>query len=313
MRTHRAYPTKVSLPAWSPQISPRLRLSGIKVSEPAVVQISEEADMKKGLFGTIARNLFSKSGTELSPPLTLDPKEIISIVEDAVPTDGTEIVEWMHISYAESLVMQDRIAEYNSLGSQLVGNNGDAYIPGVSIEDARFVSTSGNTVVSTGYGVLVTPYGNMNVPAPGKTTGVFKNYLCWGSISWVSTYQWTANVLKWKALTNTPITQSLGFFMDGRGQNAPQFVTMSPNRPAMSVKVVQKYTVPSNQTVTVTLRDVNDFTRIISQLNFSLPSGQSEVSFRIWSLPYVPPMVVEIQPGDGVATKLDEFTAKAGL
>jgi hypothetical protein len=227
-----------------------------------------------------------------------------------VEGSNSYVVETMsvHNCAAENAVLQARIAEYNRLGSELAGANGDGYIPGVVVEDIKFQSQSGATVSSQGYAIATTPRGNFNVPSLKKAPGVFKDLISWGSMSYLGAIQFNGTLLKWKSLAETPINQTVGFYMDTRGNVAPNFFVQQPTRPALTVTVTQVFSSDQSQTLKLNFRDPTDYSRIVGSKNVSIASGTSQVSYTVSAFPYVPPIVAEIQPQDSIQTKLESYT-----
>jgi hypothetical protein len=155
---------------------------------------------------------------------------------------------------------------------------------------------------------VFTPRGSFSVPRLGKRTGVFRDLLAWGSISWIGTIQYTGNLLKWKSLAETPIRQAVGFYMDSRGNTAPLFLAQVPPRPALTVRARLVVESEEDQELTITLRDPSDYTRVLSTRRVDLLGGGNQVEFTLSAFPYVPPLVAEIQPENNVQTKLNEYT-----
>jgi hypothetical protein len=294
----RFYPTAVRLPLWAGRLSLRAAVERLRVGELAVRRLSSEFSLR----GLSVSPLFPKL------KVALDPNEVLPEIERYAAVDGVEVVRWMQVAAAENAVMQARINEYNLLGSQMVGQSGDAAVPGVQVEDIKYSSELGATVSARGYGVAVTPTGNFNVPSLGKAAGIFKDLLSWGSISAVYSVQWVGNLLKWKSLASTPINQTVGFYMDTRGNVAPQFFLQSPPAPRLTATVRVVLECNSKQTVTINLRDPSNYTRTVATRSADVPAGQSEITFTLSSFPYVPPLVSEVQPQDGVQTKLNSYT-----
>jgi len=294
----RLYPTTVRFPLWARPLSIRTALTRLTISEPKVKLISEKFELERGL----ARSLYKP---ELPP--VLHPNSILPTIRSEAPTDGVEVVEWMQIAAAENTVLQARIAEYNRLGSELAGQSGDGYIPGVVVEDVKFVSQRGATVSSQGYAVASTPRGNFNVPNLKKAPGIFKDLISWGSMSYLGAVQFNGTLLKWKSLAETPITQTVGFYMDQKGNVAPNFFVQQPPRPALTVTVRQRFSSDQNQTLKLNFRDPTDYTRTVGSKSVAIASGESEVTYTVSAFPYVVPLVCEIQPQDQVQTKLEQF------
>ena len=234
----------------------------------------------------------------------MDSRELQERVSVDVPVDGTEIVEWMHYATADKAMIDARCEEYNRAGSQLVGDSDDPYIPGCSVEDINFRKERGVNVSNRGHGIVETPLGNFNVDAGGKGDGIFRNLLTWGAIPWVGYTQWVGTLLKWKELARTPIENAIGF-PSSRGLSAPQYVVLQPGRPALRVEVRQGISSSDDQRLYIVWRDPEDFTRILARDWIDIPAGSSEISYRVISFPYVPPVVYHMQPEDLKATRLD--------
>jgi len=287
----RIYPTEVELPLWELKIASLI--SRVEIIEQSVNQISDIPNftgLKKPSFANYL-------------PESLNPNDYLNYISSVAPIDGRQIVEWMHRAFADNAILSARAEEYNSLGSQFVSVSNDPYIPGAHVEDVRFQSVQGSIVLSSGYGVLVTPYGNVNIPVRGKATVVFKDLLIWASIPWVENIQWLGNIIKWKSLAKTPINQTIGFPLVS-GFSAPQFIAVSPRRPTVRLHVIATFSSNENQTLTIKIRNVNDYTKVISQTSVKIPAGQSNVIFTLRGIPYASTTVWEIQPEDGKQTAL---------
>jgi len=293
------YPTTLRLPLWARPMSIQPALRRLSISEIKAKLISETFLLERGLR-------ISPLRPEIPP--TLSPIRILPIIREIAPIDGVEVVEWMHISAAENTVLQARILEYNSLGSQIVGANGDPYIPGVVVENIRFLSELGSTIASRGYSIVSTPRGNFNVPNLGNTTGVFRDLISWASTSYIGKVQTVGTLLKWRDLAQTPITQPVGFFMDLAGNVAPHFFVQQPPRPALTVTVRQIFSSDKPQTIKLNFRDPTNYSNIVGTKSVAIAAGTSEVTYTLSSFPYVPPLVAEIKPQDGVQTRLESYT-----
>jgi len=294
----RFYPTTLRLPVWARPLTLPRALRTFKVSELRARVISREFRLERGLMRSPYKPTFRP---------VLDPADILNSIRAEAPVDGREIVEWMQISAAENVVMQARIAEYNRLGSQLVGDNGDPYIPGVVVEDIKFNSETGSRIRTRGFAIATTPRGSFNVPSLGKNPGVFRDLISWGSISYVGTVQWIGSLLKWKSLAETPIRQTVGFYRDYRGNSAPNFFVQRPTRPALTVRARQRFSTDEDQTLTINFRDPTNYTRVVGSRSVDIARGESEVTYTVSAFPYVPPTIAEIQPEDDTQTKLEEF------
>jgi len=121
------YPTRVKLPAWVRPLSLQMALSNLRIEVKEVKTLNTAFSLKRLMRSPLAPHL---------DPV-LDPKVILPRIQEEAMVDGVEIVEWMHYARADLVVMMARIAEYNVAGSQLVGGNGDPYIPGVVLKTFR--------------------------------------------------------------------------------------------------------------------------------------------------------------------------------
>jgi len=243
-------------------------------------------------------------------PTALKPESLLPTIRKEHPIDGTEIVGWMHTSIAENATLQARIQEYNRAkpASYATGDATDPRYPGLTVEDMKIQSDSGHTVRRRGYAIASAPEGNYNVPFPEKATGIFGDKLSWGSTSAAGAVQWNASLLKWTKLAETPISEKIGFYMDGRGNQAPHFFAQAPRVPKPRVSVKQVFDSEEPQTIVVRQRDPTDYTRVISENNVDLDEGSNEVSYEVTAFPYVPPTVAEIQPEDNKSTTISSYT-----
>jgi len=296
----RFYPTEVYLPLWYRKriLLPRVSVTRLRISDISVRRITTKFVPPRGLVRPLL-------DTRLPPSLRAE--TYLSTIRSEAPTDGVEIVEWMHYSHADKLTLSARCQEYNRLGSQLVSDSGDPYIPGVSVEDCKYQKVKGRVVRSQGYAPVNTPRGNFDVTGPGKGVGVFRDLLTAGTISYVGSIQFSGNLLKWKSLATTPIRQTVGFFMDSRGNVAPNFFEQVPSRPKLTVTVRQKITSEDAQTLNLTFRDPADYTRILGTREVDVAEGTNELRWTMSAFPYVPPVINQTQPEDDVETSLEEY------
>jgi hypothetical protein len=294
------FPTRVVFPLWARRNAILLRqaLNNLRIGEVTVRRLTTKFELPKGLVRPY-----------ISPrlPPALDPTVYLEAIKSEAPVDGVEVVEWMQFSFADYCALSARILEYNRAGSQLVGSSGDGYIPGVVVEDIRYVSQTGAAVRNQGYAIAETPAGRFNVPTVRKGYGIFRDLLSAGTMSWCGEIQFVGNLLKWKELARTPIRQTVGFFTDARGNTVANFFEQLPTRPALTVTVRQRFTSSDSQTIRLTFRDPTDYTRVLGQRSFDVAEGQSEVSFTMSAFPYVPPTIAQIEPEDNKQTSLDEY------
>jgi len=294
----RFYPTTLRLPMWTRPLTLPRALRTFRISEPRVRVISREFIKERGLV----RSLYMP---EFRP--TLNPAEILDGLRAEVAPDGVEVVEWMLLSAVENAVLSARCEEYNRLGSQLISGSTDSYIPGLVVEDCRIRKERGSVVGTRGYAIAETPRGSFNIPRLGKRTGIFRDLITWGGMYYQGAIQHCESLLKWRSLAETPIRQAVGFYRDQRGNSAPNFFVQRPTRPALSVRVRQRFSTDEDQTLTINFRDPTNYTRVVGSRSVDIARGESEVTYTVSAFPYVPPVVAEIQPEDDRSTKLEEF------
>lgn len=290
------YPTEVRLPLWCRPLVLKQAVASVKISDVSVRQITEEFRPR-----LIASPLLP------GLPPALNPRDYEETIRSEAPVDGTEVVEWMQISAADYATMLARMAEYNRLGSEVQGASGDGYIPGVAVSEVAFTRDLGANVASRGYTTVATPRGNFSVASLGKGNGIFPDLLSWGSLSYVGGVQTGANLLRWRSLAETPISESVGFFMDGRGNEAPNFFVQKPSTPRLSVTVRQVFSSDGDQNLAISFRDPTNYSSEMGTKSVAIAGGQSEATYTVSSFPYVPPLICQIQPQDGRQTTLDSF------
>ena len=283
------YPTLMKLPDW--YTGERMVSATIIAKSVTVVGAYNEDDILE-------------SPLHPDAPRTLDYYKVEKWVKSKFPI-GDNVVEWMRTATACNVITTARMEEYKRAGSMLIGASDDAYIPGVSVEDISFKSELGRTVGTRGYAVVQTPRGNFNVNVPGKATGIFSDLLAWGAVLESYIQQWTAVLLKFKDLAVNP-QKKIGF-PNYRGLVAPLFIGHEARIPFPINIVEMKVTTNKSQTLQLTARDPNDYTSEFFTDKFNLSSGENVIRFHVVGIPYVGPMVIQLQPEDNTNTSLDYY------
>jgi len=307
--------TRLQFPTWCRGFALKQSLRSFKIRDFEVSEITsrfdynglaESPDEDEEILKRIREKLRGKLGRWLHP------KDVYDVLAEIHPVDGKEIVDWMLISVAEAFTMRARLAEYNRAGimSYASGNATDPRYPGLIVEDTRFKSESGHTIRSRGYGIVVTPRGNYNVPFKGKATGIFRDHLSWGSTSSAGAIQWTASLLKWRRLAETPIRERIGFYMDFRGNTAPNFFAQIPTFPKPRATLVMRFSSDKDQNVRIRFRDPTNYANLLGEKVVRVPSGTNEVTTTVTGFPYVPPTVSEIQPEQNAQTTIDLYVVE---
>jgi hypothetical protein len=238
-------------------------------------------------------------------PVAIDSRAALEAVRSEAPVDGVEVVEWMQLAAADNAVFGAMADEYNRLGSQLLSGSGDAYIPGVRVGDLRGESVSGSVVASRGYGTVVTPRGNFNVPVGGKATFARDDVLAWAALPWCSVVQWCLTLLQWKDLAKLPVRQRVRF-ASSSGLVAPNFFAFTPKLPVPLVTLRMGLTSNRDQRVVVRGRGVKgSYHSVLFEDSFKISAGENEVVYNVLGFPYVSSFTLELQPSDGTQTVLD--------
>jgi len=305
--------TRLKFPAWCKGLLLRPAIKSFKIKDIEITDVSSKFDLDKlalpfgedrEILDTIFKAVKRVGGW-------LHPAEVYEALKKLHPPDGREMVEWMFISTAEALTLRARMNEYNQqAGAYATGNATDPRFPGLEVEDVRFLSESGRTIRRRGYGIVETPRGRYNVPFPGKATGIFKDHVSWGSTSYAGAVQWTASLIKWKRFLETPIRQRVGFYMDFRGNTAPNFFAQIPSMPKPRCHLLMRFSSDRDQTITIRFRDPTNYSSVLGERKLRVRKGRAEVSTTITGYPYVPPVVSEVQPENNAQTTLDLYVVE---
>jgi hypothetical protein len=269
------------------------------------VQIREVKFVKPFSIDDMLRGLPRPRTLSWLPPLHGDSDVAREIIAQQVPIDGSEVVEWMHHSASYLAVMDVFAQAIEDAGGKISFATGDAYIPGVRMDSQWYVrSEPGSTVQSRGYGIVVTPYGNVSVPVGGKRTIVFKDVLAWASLPWVSAVQWIPNLLRFDKLPKPPIKSKIPF-PSTSGFVAPIFVNVSTRFPAPVALLKMNMTTDKAQTITLRGRSSSDYTNVLFEQTVDLDAGENEFTLAVLGFPAVPAFVLEIQPEDRTSATLN--------
>ncbi|MEM4429659.1 MAG: hypothetical protein QXM08_00665 [Thermofilaceae archaeon] len=254
-----------------------------------------EFDLKTGLL---------RSSLLPWAPVEVDSSIAMRRIAEEVPLSH-DVVEWMHVAAADVAVFDAMAEEYNRLGSELLSASGDAYIPGVRCGDLRGESVSGYTVRGRGYGRVITPEGDFNVPVRGKATFAKGSILAWAALPDPGTgVQWVLTLLQWKDLARVPVWERVRFGSSS-GLVAPNFFHV-PQTIAPVRTLIIGLTSDKRQTVTIRGRGTKgSYERVLFEDSFTVDSGESEIVYNVFSFPSVPAFTLEIQPSDNTQTVLD--------
>ncbi len=237
-------------------------------------------------------------------PVGINSSTVMPAIAEAAPISN-DVVEWMHVAASDVAVFDGMCEDYNRVGSELVSGSGDAYIPGVRVGDLRGDSVNGYTVRSRGYGTVITPAGNFNVPINGKTTFARGDVLAWAAIPNPGTgVQWVLTMLQWRDLAKAPIKDRVRF-ASSYGLVAPNFFSIpSSILPIRTIKI--GLTSDRDQKVVIRGRGVKgSYENVLFEESFNISKGESEVVYNMLRFPNIPSFTLEIQPEDNTQTVLN--------
>jgi len=240
------------------------------------------------------------------PPL-VESSVTLSLIEEQAPAAGVEIVEWRHYAAADKAVLDVYAQSVESNGGEVRFGSNDAYIPGLRLaRDFYAISERGSTIMERGYGRVMTPYGEVQIPVGGKRTIVFKDFLGWGALPWVGALQWTLSLLQYVKLPRAPLKDKLPF-PSSHGMVAPNFVVVSTRVPAPIVTLRVGITSDRSQSMVIRGRSSSDYTKTYFEDKIDVEAGEAEYILTLVSFPVVPTIVLELQPEDRTQTTLNNL------
>jgi len=274
----------------------RPKVSSVEVSRIELVR--PEPDFERGL---------ARPRVLHWAPVGLSTEDLLPTVRENAPTIDPGVVEWMQYCAADMAVLEGMASEYSRAGSALDVRSGDGYVPGVSLPRMYVVSQSGYVVGGQGYACIRSPTTEYRCPLGSKLLIVEPDFLGWAFCDRRSRWgvQFRAVLMNWRELASTPVDQRVRFYSTS-GLTAPHFFMAVP---PIGMTHVLKVGLTSDQpqTVALTMRDPNDYTREIGSLSLDLDRGGSVSRVRIAMVPNQS-YVLHVQPEDGVPTVLDNLT-----
>jgi len=303
-----AISTRAELPNWSRRFSTLGRGSTGKFRQSFGRSLNNTATIRNvstSRTGEYDESDIMSSGIHREPA-TLDYSMQERFFRDTVPVDDEpDVLDWMLPASSMLAHMSARANEYNKAGSNMAIATGDPKSPGVSLDNISFRADTGATVAGNGNAILNTPNGTVDVPVPGSTSIVQPNVLGWAAAPQAFNFQWLGAISKVRGLTINP-SSTIGF-PNVSGLAGPVYLQHQPSRNALRNDVTLDMSSSKSQTVTVTYRDVADYTNVITTASLSVPEGRSTSSLRLLGLG-LPPMVAEIQPEDQARTQLHNYS-----
>jgi len=264
-----------------------------KPSEIIVRKISDRVD-----FSGLTKNKIFDFIKTNSPKFS----EILSEIKSKIPLDNTEdinreICEWMLDMCAANIELSCFEDEYNRYSNVLTGA-GDGNIPGVRISELSFRSEPGYSVHNRGYAIAFSPVGIVDCKNYTKTTIVGKNFLGCGLVHADYTYQWCGALIRWVILAKAKIGRKLtnirfpSFF----GIVSPNFFVQDPEKKVEAIRVIVRLSSDKDQKVNISFLNPIDYRKTLDSLDISVDRGVCDIEYSIASYPYVPPVVLKLDP-----------------
>ena len=236
---------------------------------------------------------------------TLNYNDMLQQVQQDVPVDGQEVVAWMQIATAMNAMAQSVMQTYNSIGSiggsssnapLLQGTSGDGFIPGVYLNNIHFLSQNGYYVNSQNHAIVVTPYGNFNVPVGGNTIIAINDLLAWAAVPYTYWIQFLAILFNWLKLAKIPFNQRVTFPTAG-DMVGPQFFDVNPSLPTPGVLIDIGVTSPQDQDIVITGRGPSgNYQQQMFTNNINVKSGQSDIILFAYGIPTLSEFTLQILP-----------------
>ncbi len=225
-------------------------------------------------------------------------------VAEEVPSDGREVVNWMHDATGANSVLYGIASDYSNAGGELLSVSNDAYIPGVSLRRISFVSHTGTTVRNRGYAELRTPEGTYRVPYRGRTIIAKNKLLAMGIVPAAWYIQYIGIILQWTKLAKSPITDRIRFSTVG-GNSVPIFVNIASRIPAPVITVRLGFTSIKSQNVKIIARETDKYHNIYFEDTIEVPEGESEALVHITGFPVVPKLTLQLDAQPHIQSTLD--------
>lgn len=235
---------------------------------------------------------------------------LVSEFEDKAPSDGVEMVGWMHQGSADQAVMDAWANEYGR-NSSVTTASGDAQVPGFSAGSYKFNGMRGAQVASRGSARLDTPNNEVEVPNNEGTIVFNQDNIGVAGVNASGGYQWNGTVGKFQELAETPIGESVRF-PKLQGYAVPNVFNQSPSADSEQQQVSFNVSANGEQDVSIAFRNPNNYNEVISENTLTVPEGTSQVQFEMAASPAVPPLVTEMNPNNsGDVQSVESYSVEA--
>ena len=308
-RTAGAEATRMKLPDWAGRAQEMLPASAGTVLD-GVSTLDDSTMRVRGVSASQDSSNFNPSGLMGSgiydDPITLDVSELNNWARRTVPVEEEpDCTDWMVPAKAQITHLKARAKEYDRAGSSLTVAGGDPYQPGVNSGQMAFRSERADELQDRGTATVLVGGESKSISVPGAETVITPNTLGWAAGTNFQEKQWVGALMSVEEITNNPSSPIA--FPRIEGNTGPLFVGHKPSRPSILNRASVGIQSDSAQTLTFNLRSSQDYTRVIRSFEQEVPKGQSTVNFRLLALG-INPMAMEIQPEDGTAAVLTDYS-----
>jgi len=297
-------PTRLELPSW---VTRDTMTEGVDSVDTSIDFNIERISSARPIDILRDSPLFPDVSKEFRTP------NLIQEFTNRNPSDGVEIVDWMHQSAAEAAVLSGWASEYNE-NSQVTTATGDPTAPHdlIGVQDFNFEPTPGRNVASAGEATFNTPDGQVTIANNDAELVANPDNIGWGGVSAdPGSYQWNGKVAQFKELGQTPIENPVRFPQFG-GYSLPNLFNQAPPEASEQAEVTFNLSSNTDQRVRIAFRNPNDYSQRVAENTIMAPEGTSEVTFQIASAPEVPPLVAEMEPeNQGNVQSIESYSVEA--
>lgn len=294
--------TRMKLPSW---VDHNVMTEGVDDIASASIDVSVERISE-------ARPLNILRQSTIFPDVSKEYRanNLVSEFEEKAPSDGVEMVGWMHQGSADQATLDAWANEYGR-NSSVNTSSGDAQVPGFSAGSYRFNGMQGSQVQSRGSARLDTPNGEVEVPNQDGTAVFNEDNIGLAGVNSNGGYQWNGTVGKFRELAETPIADPVRF-PKLEGFAVPNVFNQAPDEESEQQKVTFNVSANGEQDVKFAFRNPNDYSQTISENTLTVPEGTSQVEFQMAASPAVPPLTTEMNPNDsGNVQSVDSYSVQA--
>lgn len=224
---------------------------------------------------------------------TVDVEEAKQRIMAKSPPNGRDIVPWMVDAAAYNSGLDVVSQAYKQNKGKIDFHVGDAYYPGVKLDD-NFYFGSREAAIAASEGVpLVTPCGTINMKVRSATTVVCKDFLGWAAIPYTYWEQVLGILIRFTKLAKLPI-ENVPFLRSW--YIPPQFFLVSTRIPTPIATMRLVMFSSKDSKMVVKGRHSNDYRETYFETEFDVRGGTYEYLFSLSNIPYVPEFVIEMQP-----------------